>query len=394
MNILFLCNKNPYPERDGGCLGMNVMINEAVRCGHFVKVLAVNSSKNFVNPNELPEKYRNYTHYENVFMDLKVRPLSFLSTFFTKKSPHIIRFISKDFEEKLISILKQTDFDLVRVESVFMAPYVDTIRKYSNARIDMRAHNIEHLIWERLCAASKNPLKKMLLKHVCSTLKTYEQKAVNTMDVISAISLTEKEWFEKYVDIPVNYVPFGLDIHKVKYDDTLPSVANSIFYIGAMNWEPNVEGIDWFLDNVWPLVRMKRPDLKFYLAGRYMPQKYFDVEYENVLVLGEVPSVYDYMFAHEIMVVPLLSGGGVRVKIFEGMSMAKPIVTSSVGAEGIDLENGRDIMIADNAEDFADAIIKLADDRNLAKSIGENAREAVNKYDIRNIFNKWISYYH
>ena len=412
MNILFLCNKNPYPEKDGGCLCMNVFIKEAVRRGWYVKVLAVNSKKNFVNVEDIPEEYRENTHYENVFMDMTVKPWSFLATYLNGRSPHITRFISAEYKKRLVEILKETKFDVVRIESIFMMPYIDTVREYSDAIVDLRTHNVENLIWKRLRNAAANPIKKLLYDHVASTLENYELNVIHAPDCISAISEVDAQWFrEKLQNKPrfqlhpldivksagkhpvcVNVVPFGLDIQNIPlYMDIMPE-PDSLFYIGAMDWIPNIEGLEWFLSQVWPLVHQKMPQLKFYVAGRNMPQSLIDSHPENVVVVGEVADAHEFMRSKGIMMVPLLAGSGMRVKIIEGLTMSKAIVTTSVGAEGISVTDGHDIVIADKPEEMAASIVRLAENPILVKDIETHAFETAQHYDVRSIFSNWLEF--
>lgn len=390
MRILFLCNKNPYPERDGGCIAMNVNIKEAIRLGYDVKVVAINSKKNFTEIDSLPEDYKKKTAYESVMFDLKVRPLQFLSTYFTGKSPHITRFVSKDFEERLTRILIENEFDIIMLESIFMTPYIKTIRQNSNAKIVLRAHNVEFKIWERLYDSSKF-IKKILLKHVYRTLRNYELKVINEVDEILAITSVDADFFKQHTKVPIKVLPVGFDIDSIIEPKNIVEEKNTIFHIGAMNWMPNVEGINYFLDKIWPFIHEKNHNIKLYLAGRNMPDEFLQMKKDNVIVVGEVDDAKIFMKSKEIMIVPLLSGSGMRVKIIEAMTMGKVIVSTSIGVEGIDCENGKDILIADTPENFANAVLRVIDDAQLCETISNNARETVRlKYDIRRVFSKTL----
>ncbi|MBE9480552.1 MAG: glycosyl transferase family 1, partial [Bacteroidetes bacterium] len=144
MKILMLCNKSPYPPKEGGPIAMNMIIEGLIDANHQVKVLAINTNKYFTNINEIPEEYRKKTNIEAVYIDLSIKPLDAFLNLFTNKSYHVQRFISKNFENKLIEILKNESFDIIQLETLFITPYIETIRKYSKAKIVLRAHNIEH----------------------------------------------------------------------------------------------------------------------------------------------------------------------------------------------------------------------------------------------------------
>jgi glycosyltransferase involved in cell wall biosynthesis len=140
---------------------------------------------------------------------------------------------------------------------------------------------------------------------------------------------------------------------------------------------PNQEGLSWFFENVWGKVLEKHPGLNFYLAGRNAPAFYSSLPYANVIFLGEVENAYDFIRSRAVMVVPLLSGSGMRIKIIEGMALGKAIVTTSIGTEGISTTHGKDILIADDPEQFALCIASLIDHRNYCMEIGKNARNFV-----------------
>ena len=150
MKILLLCNKPPYPASEGGPMAMNSIITGLLEAGHQVKILAVNNEKYKVSEADIPDEYKRKTGIELIDVDLQVRPMKALLNLFTKKSYHVERFISKEFKERLTEVLEKEQFDVVQLEMLYMAPYVAAIREHSKAMIVLRAHNVEHLIWERI----------------------------------------------------------------------------------------------------------------------------------------------------------------------------------------------------------------------------------------------------
>ncbi|HEY9114715.1 MAG TPA: hypothetical protein VIN10_08430, partial [Bacteroidales bacterium] len=174
LNILFICNKSPWPPREGGPIAMFNLIDGLASAGHKVKVLAINTNKYMVKPEEIPEDIKQKTGIELVYIDLSVKALPALRNMILNKSYHVERFKSPEFDKKLIEILQENEFDIVQFELVYMSPYIETIRQYSKAKIVLRAHNIEHLIWQRIASGTKNLLKKIYIKHLVSTLQDYE----------------------------------------------------------------------------------------------------------------------------------------------------------------------------------------------------------------------------
>jgi glycosyltransferase involved in cell wall biosynthesis len=211
---------------------------------------------------------------------------------------------------------------------------------------------------------------------------------------VAAITKEDAEWFsENGLKKNISVIPFGIDINSIE-EKNIQSEKDSLFHIGAMDWQPNIEGINWFIENVWEKVHQEFPSLKLYLAGRNMSLHFKNMKHDNIVVLGEVENAHDFIRSKGLMIVPLLSGGGMRVKIIEGMALGKVVVTTSIGAEGVDCENGKNILIADDPETFAASVIKYISDNNYLEQIGKNAREfAVQHYNNADISKRLTAFY-
>ncbi len=378
MNILILCNKSPYPPREGGPIAMNAVIEGLLRMGHRVKVLAANTNKYFVKMDEIPRDYRERTRIETVFIDLSIKPAEAFINLFSRQSYHVQRFISSDFEHKLIEILTQEKFDIIQLEMLYLAPYVKTIRRYSSAKIVLRAHNIEHRIWERIATNCKNPVKRLYLGHIYRTLKRYELNSLQQFDGIVAITRNDASFFRQTGSrTPVIDIPFGVHLQDYPKPQAEKCAGPSLFHIGAMNWYPNMEGIRWFLEKAWPAIHSEFPDLTFTLAGRNIPAWMYNLRIPRLEIVGEVEDAQAFMRSKCIMIVPLLSGSGIRIKIVEGMSAAKTIISTTVGAEGIHCENGKNILLANTPGEFVEAVRSCILDPEKCRLIGNNARKLI-----------------
>ncbi len=190
-------------------------------------------------------------------------------------------------------------------------------------------------------------------------------------------------------------IPAGVEIENDRPDFSKVEFP-SLFYIGALDWFPNQQGLEWFFENVWDEVIKNMPGLKLYIAGRN-PQmwKYLKGKrLKNVEIVGEVESSREFIKSKAIMIVPLLAGSGIRVKILEAMSLGRAIISTSVGAEGIDYKDGENILIADTKEEFLKQILKCANDFEYSKKIGENAFKLVKeKYEIGMLARKLFEFY-
>ncbi len=393
MKILLLCNKPPYPASEGGPMAMNSIITGLLEAGHQVKILAVNSEKFNVKDSDIPDDYRRKTGIELIDVDLSVKPMNAFLNLFTKKSYHVERFISKDFKDRLVAILEKEQFDVVQLEMLYMAPYVDDIRAHSKAMIVLRAHNVEHKIWERIAKETRSPFKRWYINHLAKTLKEYELNALETVDGIAAITRKDAAFFRKYSSKPVIDIPYGVypEEFTPKYEIDGPP---KFYHIGSMNWMPNEEGIRWFIDEVLPKTVEKVPGFVYHLAGRNMPEWLTTMKDPHVEVIGEVPDAKEFVARHDVAIVPLLSGSGIRIKIIESMAMGKTVITTRVGAEGILYDEEVNIIIAENKAKMVEAIRSLNENPQAAVRIGQEARKLVEEtYDNRKIIARLLMFY-
>jgi Glycosyltransferase len=393
MNILLLCNKSPFPPSEGGPMAMNSIVTGLLEAGHNVKVMAFNSDKYHVDINSIPEDYRKKTRIEFIDIDLRIKPVEAFKNLFSDESYHVKRFVSEAFKKRLIKVLKKEHFDIVQLEMIYMAPYIETIREHSKATIVLRAHNVEHKIWERMAKKTFFFAKRWYIQHLVRTLRQYEHSVLDKVDGIAAITLTDACYFRRMTATPVIDLPFGVDINK--FDPVFEVGDTPTFYhIGSMNWMPNEEGIKWFLKNVWDEVAEREPEAKLYLAGRNMPKWLTKTKKHNVFVVGEVPDAHEFVNQHNIAIVPLFSGSGMRIKIIESMALGKTVITTLVGAEGIQYSEFEDIIIADNVPKMVENICRLYKHPEEAEAIGLNARRLVEDiYDNKKIINRLEIFY-
>ena len=372
---------------------MNNLTQGLINTGNEVQVLAINTPNNLVYIDELDESYVRSTKIEAVYIDTSIRIGAAFVNLFTNKSYNIERFISMGFAQKLVEVLTDGEFDIVQLESLFVAPYLDIIRKHSKAKVVLRSHNVEFEIWHRRSLACKNPLKKAYLSLLTARLKNYETELVNQYDAIVCITNRDQnKMIELGCTLPMTDIPVGVD--EIKEPIVAPPTPISLFHLGSMDWMPNLEAIEWFLNDIWGDVKNLLPDIKLNLAGKSMPQWLMNTTDPNIVTAGHIKDARKYMNENGVMIVPLLSGSGMRVKIIEGMALGNVIISTTIGAEGIQYEHGKDILIADTPQEFVEAITACYSDIELCKKVGRNAKELVrNKYDNIVISQKLIKFY-
>lgn len=357
MRILQLCHKFPWPLKDGAAIASTYLAKAFAELGSEVTLLSMNTSKHWFDTSELPRNFDHYADIQTVFVNNHIRPLPALLNLLSKKSYHVERFDNADFADRLGTLLQNGSFDIVQLESLYLTPYIPVIRKHTKAMIVLRAHNVEHEIWERV-AEKSNPLKKWYLQKITPRLRQYEIEHLNEYDLVVGISERDVQQFRALgLHKPATVTPIGLDCRDYRADASSFSRPLSLSFIGSLDWMPNQEGLRWFLDEVWsPVLAPAFPELTFHIAGRTAPRWLRELKMQRVVFHGEVPSSPDFLNQHSVMVVPLLSGGGMRAKILEGMAVGKVVLSTGVGMEGIDARHRKECLLADTAEEFRKAI--------------------------------------
>lgn len=377
MKILQICKKFPYPLKDGESIAVTHLSRALRDLSCEVTLLSMNTSKHYYDLKRLPKSYDHYKAIHTVKVDNRIQPWGAFLNLFSSTSYHVSRFITKEFRAKLIDLLQKEDYDIIQLETVYLAPYIPVIRQYSNAPVVMRAHNVEHEIWERV-ANNSNFLKRSYLNYLTAQLKRYEIEQLKNYDLLVAITKRDLELFRQlgYKNESI-VTPVGIEQEKYQPNYKSYRRPTSISFIGALDWMPNQDGLKWFLANVWPTLHKSHPTLELHIAGRHTPKDILRLNTPNVIVHGEVPDAREFINEHSIMIVPLLSGSGIRVKILEGMALGRVVVTTSVGMEGIDARNSKEIMIADSAEAFIDCLSTCVRHQKRLQKIGKQARRLI-----------------
>ena len=400
MKILFLTNKVPWPLKDGGAIGTFNLAYALAKEGCHVEMLSINTSKHAVDTDTIPSEIQENLNIEAVNVDTRIKTRALFNNLFFSDEPYIAeRFFSHAYAESLKSKLQNNAYDIVILEILYMGKYIPLIRKHSNAHISFHAPNIEHEIWYRIAANVSNILKRLYLKNMAKRIQKFETALLNTYDSLIPVSETNASTYKSMgVSVPVHVAKIGMFFDTLdKRSATGEKNKNqlSLGHIGALDWMPNIEGLLWFLNNVWPEVYKKQPDVVFRIAGRNASE---DVKSQfnrpGVEYLGEVPDAYDFTANQTVMVVPLLSGSGMRVKIIESLGLGKAIVSTAKGAEGIQLRSGEHLLIEDDATNFAGACLELLNDPVKRKKLEKAGSNLVRKqYDNVKIARNIIEFY-
>ena len=379
MKILQLTKKFPYPLKDGEAIAVTYMAKALYDIGAELTLLSMNTIKHPFDIKTLPNSFNHYKEIKLVDIDNRVKVLDAFMNLFSNKSYHIERFVSPEFETQLKNLLQNNEYDIIQMETLYLAPYIETVRKYSKAKICMRSHNVEHEIWKRIADNTNMVAKKWYLQLLSRRLEDFEVSSLNQYDLMAAITQRDLDFFHSLgLKIPALVAPIGLDLEN--YKKKSPEVNADFCFIGSLDWLPNIEGVQWLIEEVWPKVIANAPDAVFHIAGRNCPDWLKNIQTKGIVVHGEVSDATAFIGKHHCMLVPLLSGSGMRVKILEGMAMERLVISTSLGLEGIAAEHEKEVLIADTADEFAKAILSVINNFERTAEMGKAAAEFIEKH--------------
>jgi glycosyltransferase involved in cell wall biosynthesis len=375
LKVLLITHRVPFPQNGGYQIVVGNTAKGLVRLGHEVTLMSLNGKKSF-GKTKVDKELRDKINYIIHDIDISVSIWDMLVNLFSKTSFNIDRYYDPAFEALLVKEIKSNDYDVIQFEGLLVSLYLPAIQRATNAKLIYRAHNIENMVWARLAQQKTDPFKKTYLQMHARRIKKYELQQLNKFDAVTVFTKQDKAVMENYgVNIPVEVLPVGIDLENYQPDITKIEFP-SLFFLGSLEWLPNREGMEWFLDNF--LTELTEGDLnvKLYVAGSDIPESFDDYEVMGtIFIQGEVDDALEFVNSKSIMIVPLLSGGGMRVKIVEGMAMEKCIISTSLG-------------------EFYQAIKRCIKDEKYCRTIGANARKLVEQqHDNNKVANSLVSFY-
>lgn len=390
MKVLVISSRVPFPLRDGGAIATFNLLKGLSDLGIQVDLATLNTNKHHVDKVTLNKEF-GFIHQLLAFdIETDIKPKDAFLNLFTKKSYNIERFTHPEFAFGIQQLIDQNHYDLIQFEGLFVAQYLKMIN--TTVPCILRQHNIEYKIWDRLQKHESNPLKKGYLKLLSKRLEVFEKGITPLFNAVVSITKDDEMFTRKHLNAKLTVtIPAGLSIEENASKTIDPY---SIYHIGSMEWMPNQDAMKWFHDSIWPLIAKQEPKVKFYMGGKNMPASYNAFDDGRFNVVGEIPDLKLFTSDKSILAVPLRSGSGIRIKTIEAMMSGKAVVTTRIGAEGLPLIDGINCLVADDEQDFADAIIKLIQDRDLRNQLAKNGHEmAVSEYGNASISMKWKNLY-
>jgi polysaccharide biosynthesis protein PslH len=395
MKILYITNRVPFPPHGGYPIVVYNSIKGAVKEGSEVTLFSLNINQHYVAVRNLKDPLLDQISFNTCAINIDVNGWDEVKNLISKKSHNVFRFFKAAAISQLKAILQKNQFDIIQFEGLFVGPYLPMVRQYSKAKVVYRAHNIEYQIWERLAISERSPIRKIYLAYISRKLRQYEFENMNNYDAV--VTLNEADLRElKYQGCNVRMENFSVMLDPDDYQpQTDLAESLSIFHLGSMDWVPNQEGLEWFIDHVWDDLEKLNVGLTLHIAGKHIPPEITGLADNVIMVYPDLEDAKTFMNSKSIMVVPLKSGSGMRVKIIEGMAMKKCIISTSLGAEGIRYEHGKNILIADTADDFYRYILQCTTDSGLVERIGEYARLLFERdHSIHLATKKMMNFYH
>jgi glycosyltransferase involved in cell wall biosynthesis len=353
---------------------MDAITQGLLHAGHSVRIVTACTHKH--PDTETDSTYRDQTRLTSVFIDTTPNARDAFSHLIAGESYHVGRFHHPDMERVLRDILRAETFDLVLFESLFTAPYLPLIRQYCDGLLVLRAHNVEHRIWRKLVEEEGAVTRKLYLRWITDQLARYEQSVLNAFDAVVAISEEDRGILRELgCRRPIHVTPFGIDAAELP--DVTDAPVDHVFHFGSMDWQPNLQGLHWFRQEVWPRIRAQEPGVQWVVAGRKCPPEWTSDAAHGIQVIGEVEDAWEMLARPGVMVVPLQTGSGMRIKVVEGLAAGRPVVSTSVGVEGLPLVAGEHVRVADDPEAFAREVVALLRHPDEARALGGRGREHV-----------------
>ena len=295
---------------------------------------------------------------------------------FSREPYNLTKYCRPVVRKKLRALLEKETYDVILCD--FLAAAGAIPWDWPCPKV-LFTHNVEAVIWRRHYEVARNPLWKALSWREWKRTESAERRYLQKADHVLAVSENDRTTFARFLDPQkLTVTPTGADTEFFQ-PSREKEIPNSLVFTGSMDWLPNEDGIFYFADEIFPLILRQAPDVTLCIVGRKPSRRLQDLasRVPNIQLTGWVEDVRPYLAQRAVCIVPLRIGGGTRLKIFEAMSMAKAVVSTSIGAEGLPVKNGEHLLMADDPVKFADCTVRLLGNASQRAQIGQAARDLV-----------------
>ncbi len=371
MKCLYITSKPIYPIVDGGCFAMDSFLKTLSHAGFIIDHFTISTQKHPFRPDAYPEGI----HVESVEIDTRIKTLQTLKYLFKKGSYNVARFHSEEVTEKIEALIKKNTYDFVILDSLYATTYLSSIRKYFTGKIYLRSHNCEAQIWFDLAKNEQNIPKSIYFKKLAKDLHIYESTILNKLDGVFAISQEDQEAFIKSnTKAKVCVIPVHLESND---QDEFKIEKGKIFHVGNMDWVPNREAVERLVKLFHESIHSD-DQLKLSLVGKNIEKHYKSSK--GIEIQGFVDDLKGFVQKSGILVSPITSSSGVRVKILEMMAYGIPVITTPSGAKGIFSEGKNAVEIQETNTALIDAILRITKDDEKLAEMQTLSKEYIKKY--------------
>jgi len=369
MNVLQISPQVPFPLDDGGKVSIFNITKSLAERGHRITMLAFDFGQD--------HNYDTLRKYCDLHTIPHSRENSFfgvLANAFSSLPYNISKYQSRKFARTLTELVDSKTFDVLHVDYLHMAGYGLLAKSRIGIPVVLREHDVQSTIMERYATTVSNPLLRLFLNTQVRKIRAYESKMLGSVDCCCAITEVDANRIrDLQPSANVTTIPAGVDSSMFDTTHSEGQIPESIVFFGGMNWIPNQDAVHWFVESILPRVIIGHPKVKFFILGKDPPPSIKNLESESIIVKGFVPDLHNELQKYRVAIAPFRIGGGLRIKIIECFALKIPVVSTSIGCEGIAAVNGKSIMIEDDVDKFARSIISLFEDDTLRTLLTKEA---------------------
>lgn len=392
MNILFLAQIIPYPLDAGPKVKTWNVLRYLASCGHRITFVS------FVRPDELPyvsalNEFCESVHVVPIRRNRFLEPWYFLKSIWNRRPYLVERDDRKELRDVVSRLQVEKKIDVIHADQITMAQFADIPSQDKSMRplLVFDAHNAVWVIVDRMANTMPFFLRPFG-RWEAERMKKYEGGLVRSFDYILAVSdIDSCALQEAYAAVggkpgerQITVIPIAVDTQQIQPVRRRPGSMN-LLTLGTLHYPPNADGIRWFIHEVFPLIKTRIPQVTLTIIGKHPPKDFLELsakDPQTFIVPGYVPDLTEWLEKSAAMVIPVRVGGGMRVRILEAFARAMPVVTTTVGLEGINARLGQDVLVADEPEDFADCAARLLEQPDFSDLLAENGRRlAIMVYD-------------
>ena len=376
MKILQISPKIPFPPDDGHKKSIFSVLKHLAMRGHTIDLLAYSHG---INDPEIIGELEKYCRLIPVESGTEDSFTGALANIFEKAPYNFSKYRTKELEEKLIELFSKSEYDVVHVINAHLAWVIEIVNKYSKAKTILREENLELNIMKRFYERQSNPLVKLYSYSQYKKMKKYEPEICGKFDACVMISDIDKEQLLKLnsnANLFSVHIGIEEELFNLSKNEVIP---NTLAAIGSLNWYPNLDGVNWFINSILPLIVERKNEVKFHLYGGGDKKKLMIPESvkNNIIIEGFIDDIWGSVLNKSLAIVPLRIGSGIRVKILEMLAAGENIISTSIGAEGIPLEKNHHLLIEDEPRKFAETILKFLNGEYDAEKLRSYGREFI-----------------